>query len=321
MTVPARGRGAAGIVAVGLLLASLPILSERTYVMTLGYQLLLWTTLAVSWNLFSGFANYPSFGHGMFFGIGVYTTSTVLTATSLPYGIAFLASFVVTGAIAVLLGLALFRSPRFRGDLFGLVTLVLAFVVATVVSNTSLFDGGTGVFVRAAAEGTLLDNSPARLYLTVLAIATLTTALAYLIASGRWGLGLTAIRDDEEVAESSGVNTYRVKVLTFGLSAGLAGLVGSPHAVFLGYVEVGSVFPLSIPLFVLMMAILGGTTTWFGPIIGAVLVTSAQQALIGQGQAEVSQIIIGMLLVVLILVWPTGLGGLLRRRPRKEVAS
>jgi branched-chain amino acid transport system permease protein len=318
MTIGARGRATTAIVGAGLLLAVLPMISDRTYVLTLGYQLLLWTTLAVSWNLFSGFANYPSFGHGMFFGIGVYATSTVLTATSLPYVMAFVASGVMAGGVAVLLGLLLFRSPRFRGDLFGLVTLVLAFVVATVVSNTNLLDGGTGVFVRAAAEGTVLDNSPPRLYLAVLAVATLTVVLAYRIASGRWGLGLTAIRDDEEVAEASGVNTYKFKVLTFGLSAGLAGLVGSPHAVFLGYVEVGSVFPLSIPLFVLMMAILGGTTTWYGPIIGAVLVTAAQQALIGQGQAEVSQIIIGMLLVVLILLWPTGLGGLLRHRAPKE---
>lgn len=297
--------------ALGLLL---PLVAGGGYPVTLGFQFLVWVVLAVSWNVFSGSAGYPSFGHGVFFGVGVYTTSTLLTRTDLPLPVIIVVSGLVPAALAAVVGAAMFASSRFRGDLFGLVTLALAFIVATVVSNVEVLDGGRGVFVRESAAGTFLANDPVRLYLLVLVLAVGTVALALAISRSRWGAALTAIRDDEAVAESLGVATYRCKVGTFALSGGLAGLVGSPQAVYLGYVEVGAVFALSIPLFVVIMAILGGTTTWYGPVLGAALIVGAREVLLDLGDPDLAQIVIGLLLVAVIVLLPTGLGGLAHRR-------
>jgi branched-chain amino acid transport system permease protein len=313
--VPTRPiRPIAAIAVCTVLALLLPVVSSSGYPLTLGFQFLVWVVLAVSWNVFSGSAGYPSFGHGVFFGVGIYTTSTLLNHTGLPLPVIIVLAGLVPAALAAVVGAAMFASPRFRGDLFGLVTLALAFVVATVVGNIDLIDGGRGVFIREAAAGTFLANEPVRLYLLALVLAVGTVALALAISRGRWGTALTAIRDDEAVAESLGVATYRYKVGTFALSAGLAGLVGAPQAVYLGYVEVGAVFALSIPLFVVIMAILGGTTTWYGPVLGAALIVGARELLLDLGDPDLAQIVIGLLLVAVIVALPTGLGGLASRR-------
>ncbi|WP_369138066.1 branched-chain amino acid ABC transporter permease [Modestobacter versicolor] len=321
--MPTRLRRPVAVIAACTVLgALLPVVTGTGYPVTLGFQFLVWVVLAVSWNVFSGSAGYPSFGHGVFFGIGIYTTSTLLTRTDLPLPVVVLLSGLVPAALAAAVGAAMFASPRFRGDLFGLVTLALAFIVATVVSNVDVLDGGRGVFVREAAAGTFLANDPVRLYLLALAMAVGTVLVALAIARSRWGTALTAIRDDEGVAESLGVSTYRYKVGTFAVSGGLAGLVGSPQAVYLGYIEVGAVFALSIPLFVVIMAILGGTTTWYGPVLGAALIVGARELLLDLGDPDLAQIVIGLLLVAVIVALPAGIGGLAgRRRVLRDAAQ
>src|SRR5690606_17642217 len=112
---------------------------------------------------------------------------------------------------------------------------------------------------------------------------------------------------------SLGVPTYRYKVVAFVVSGTLAGLAGAPQAVFLGYVEVGAVFALNIPLFVIMMAILGGMGRWWGPVIGAALVVSLREALLGLGSPEMAQIVVGLSLVVVIALMPHGVSGFISR--------
>lgn len=298
--------------ALGVVAALMFVPTMGSFWTTFGLQLCIWIVLAVSWNVFSGFGGYPSFGHGVFYGAGVYTVATLVTRTDWPFAVVLVAAGVVPAAIAALLGAAIFSSPRFRGDIFGLVTLALTFVVATIVSNTPAIDGGSGVFVRGSAE--VFGGGTEGLYWLALVLAAGTVAVSWAIARARWGRGLAAIRDDEHVAEGLGVPTYRYKVATFALSAGLAGLAGAPQALFLGYIESGTTFALSVSLFVIMMAILGGMTTWYGPLIGAIAVTALQEYLLGMASAQVNQIILGSILVVLILAWPRGVGGEIQRR-------
>lgn len=311
-------------IAAGTVLTLLvPLLIPGGFAVTFGFQFLIWVVLAVSWNIFSGNAGYPSFGHGVFFGIGIYTTTTLMTQTRLPILVIVLIAGLIPAAVAAALGIAMFGSKQFRGDLFGLVTLALAFIVPTIIANIPALDGGTGVSIRERAEETFIGNDPVRLYLLAAAMAVLTVVFALFVSRSRWGAGLTAIKDDEQVAESLGVPTYRYKVVTFAVSAGIAGAIGAPQALFLGYVEVGAVFALSIPLFVIMMAILGGTSTWYGPVLGALLIVGAREALLGTGNPEAGQIAIGVLLVLVIIVVPGGIGGLItaRRRGAKEVTG
>lgn len=308
-----------GILAAAVLLVLVPFLVPgNLYIVAFGFQLMVWIVLATSWNVFSGAAGYPSFGHGVFFGIGIYTTAVLLRAfPGLPFVVTILVSGLVSAAVAAALGAAMFASSRFRSDLFGLVTLALAFVVPTIALNIPAIDGGAGVSLLQAAEGTFVGNDPVRLYLTAVVLALLTVALTVVIWRGRWGRALSGIRDDEQVAESLGVPTYRYKVGTFALSAGLAGLIGAPQAVFLGYVDVAAVFSFTVPLFVVMMSILGGVTKWYGPILGAVVIVVLQEILRGLGVPEIAQIVVGLLLVLFIVVLPRGVGGLFESRRRK----
>lgn len=310
LATPAGVAVAVAAVLVVAALMFLPLLGS--FWTSFGLQLCIWVVLAVSWNVFSGFSGYPSFGHGVFFGVGVYAAATLLTRTDLPFVVALAAAAAVPALLAATVGAAIFLSPRFKGDVFGLVTLALTFVVATIVANTPAIDGGSGVFVRGGTQ--VFGGGPDGLYRLALLLAAGTVVVSFMVARTRWGRGLAAIRDDEQVAEGLGVPTYRYKVVTFAVSAGLAGLAGVPEALFLGYVEVGTTFALSIPLFVIMMAILGGMTTWYGPLIGAVVVVALQEYLIGLGPAEVNQIVLGLVLVVLILLWPRGVGGEIERR-------
>jgi len=283
------------------------------FAVSFGYQFLIWVALALSWNLFSGNSGYASFGHGVFFGLGTYTAAALLRSTDVPFIVALLGAGAVGGALALIVGLAVFSSPRFAGDLFGLVTLAMAFIVMTMVSNVSFLDGGTGVFVREHVTGTWIGSSTDNLYIVAALLAGLTALIAIGASTTRWGMALRSIRDDEGVAESLGVPTYRYKVVAFVVSGTLAGLAGAPQAVFLGYVEVGAVFALNIPLFVIMMAILGGMGRWWGPVIGAALVVSLREALLGLGSPEMAQIVVGLSLVVVIALMPHGVSGFISR--------
>lgn len=304
------------IATVALLLVS--FIFPNSYVAAFAFQLMTWIVLAMSWSLFSGNSGYASFGHGVFFGLGTYATAAVLRTTDLPFGVAMIVAGLVGGGLALIVGLAVFSSPRFAGDLFGLITLALAFIVMTIVSNLDWLDGGTGVFVREFVVGTWIGASTTNLFIVATLLAGLTAVIAILAWKTRWGAALQAIRDDEHVAESLGIATYRQKVLAFAASGTLAGLIGAPQAVFLGYLEVGTVFALNVPLFVLMMVILGGIGRWWGAVIGAVVIVLLREVLLGLGSADLAQIVVGVALIVVIIVMPHGISGFfVRMRARK----
>ena len=302
------------ILLAGVVLAMVVVPAFGTnFQVTFGFQFLIWICLALSWSMFSGNSGYASFGHGVFFGIGTYIAAAVLRETDLPFVVALLAAGVVAGLLALVVGLAVFASPRFAGDLFGLITLAMAFIVMTIVSNVSFLDGGTGVFVREHVTDMWIGSSTRHLFIVAALLVLLCGVVSILASTTRWGAALRSIRDDEAVAESLGVPTYRYKVVTFVISGALAGLAGAPQAVYLGYVEVGTVFALTIPLFVIMMAILGGMTSWWGPVVGAAVVVTLREALLGIGSPEPAQVIVGLSLVAVIAVMPHGISGFVSR--------
>ena len=302
----------------GSLLAFYPslvaLLGLGSYWIVLGFQILIWVTLATSWNFFSGYSGYASFGHGAFFGLGMYTTATLLLRTNLPVVLALALSGGVAAMLAWFTGFVVFRLQQFRGELFSLLTLAMTFIVATVVNNVDWLDGGGGVFLRQNAVASTWGADGVRLYYAALVIALSCVYLAYAIYHTRWGQALFAIRDDEDVAEGLGVPTFAYKNLTFALSAFFAGAIAGPQALFLGYLETATAFAVTIPLLALMMAILGGAAVWYGPVLGALLVTLMRQLLTGGETAELNQIAIGMVFILTILFLPHGLAGLVQRR-------
>jgi len=278
-----------------------------------------WVSLATSWNILSGYAGYFSFGHAAFFGAGVYATATLTTAFNVP----FLWTLPAAGLVATLLGTAIaavvFRVRGVRGELFGLLTLAVTFVLSTIALNTKI-DGGPGVFLAAVPIPTLLGAPATTLYHLALAVALLSAFAALAIYRSRWGMGLFAIRDDEDVAEVLGVPTYRYKLVAFALSCFIAGLIGGIHAMFVTYVTVAETFSVGLTVDAIMMAALGGTRFWYGPALGAVIVTALTQSLTGGESAVLNRALIGAILIVVIVFLPDGVAGGLPRRARRATA-
>ncbi len=210
-----------------------------------------------------------------------------------------------------------FRVRGVRGELFALLTLAITFVLATIVLNTPI-DGGPGVFLAAVPVPPWLGSPHAMLYVLSLIVALGSVAAAYEIQRSRWGTGLFVIRDDEDVGEVLGVPTYRYKVFAFAVSCFIAGVVGGIYALFVTYVTVPDVFSIGLAVDAIMMAALGGTRSWFGPAIGAAIVSGLTQTLTGGQSAILNRALIGAVLIAVIVFLPDGVAGGLgrwRRRP------
>ena len=294
------------IAGAGVLLAFVPQLGLPAFYDSLLYLMLSWVVLATSWNILSGYTGYFSFGHGAFFGVGIYTTATLLSRYEWP----FLWTLPMAALAAALLGLALgavvFRVRGIRGEVFALLTLAVTFVVGTIVVNTPI-DGGQGVSLSAVPVPRIGPTQSSTFYLLALAAAVLTLLVAWAIVASRFGAGLFAIHDDEDAAEVMGVPTYRYKLMAFGISCALAGVAGGIHALFLSYVTSGEVFTIAVPLTVVLMSVLGGTRHWAGPAVGAVAITALLYSFTAADHAVAGKAVSGAILIAAILFMPDGI--------------
>jgi branched-chain amino acid transport system permease protein len=303
--VSERRRFLVGVASAALVLGLLPLLGMPAFYESFLYLVFHWIALATSWSLLSGYAGYFSFGHGAFFGAGMYTTTT-LAAT---FGVPFLATLPVAAAVAALLsasiGAVVFRVKRLRGELFGLLTLAITFVLATIVLNTRL-DGGPGVYLSNVPLPRLVPSPTGTFYVLALGLVLVTVTAAFVITRSRLGLGLFAIHDDEDVAEVEGVPTFAYKLAAFALSAGIAGVAGGIHAMYVSYVTVGDTFSITVPLYVVLMSVLGGARHWLGPAVGATIITVSLYTFTGGEQAILGRAVVAFVLIVVILLLPAG---------------
>ena len=311
-------RAAGGFVLFGLALGAIPFLGLPAFYETFLYLLLHAVVLATSWNILSGYSGYFSFGHGAFFGTGVYVTAALVAQ----YNWSFLATLPLAAGAAAALGLALgavvFRVRALRGELFALLTLAITFVLATIMLNK--VDGGPGIQVMTDIPK-LAPTASGALYLLMLAIALITVWSAYAVFYSRFGTGLFAIHDDEDVAEVMGVPTYRFKLAAFCLSCALAGLAGGIHAVFVSYVTVAETFSIALAVNVVLMSALGGTRHWLGPAIGAIVITALLYGFTA-GQAPVlGRALVGVILIAVIVLMPEGILGKVLKHWRRKSAT
>src|SRR3954463_4687796 len=312
------------LLACGVALACVPLLKLPAFYESFLYLVFYWIVLATSWNILSGYSGYFSFGHGAFFGTGMYTTATLPVKAGMP----FLWTLPVCAGLAALFGVGIgavvFRAGRLRGELFALLTLAVSYVLATIILNTPI-DGGPGVSLAGVAVPRLGPSVPSTFYLLALALAVVTLAIAYQGQRASLGRGLFAIHDDEDVAEVIGVPTYRFKLAALAISCALAGIAGGIHALFVSYVTVGETFSIVVPLSVVLMSVLGGARHWAGPAIGAAIITALLYAFTASNYAVAGRAAVGLILIVVILFMPQGvLGQVLRwtqRRTPKPMGS
>ncbi|HWN15115.1 MAG TPA: branched-chain amino acid ABC transporter permease [Candidatus Dormibacteraeota bacterium] len=271
------------------------------YYRSLALAILADVALAVAWALFSGPTRYLSLATGAFFGAGAYTTAVVLGR--LPWPLPVLAAAVVAAAMALLVGtLAL----RLRGPYFAVFTFGLAELAKhTLIWFETSITGTVGRLL-------LSPPGPVALYYTVLAVAALAVTTAVALPRSRWGVALIGIGADEERAETLGIDTTRVKIGVFALSAAFMGAIGGAMAPRWTYLD-PQVFNPLVSFQTVIMALLGGPATVAGPILGAVFLGLLSEILLVKFR-YLYMLTLGLVLIVVVLVLPGGLAGLVRRR-------
>ena len=271
------------------------------YYRSLALAILADVGLAVAWAFFSGPTRYLSLATGAFFGAGAYTTAVVMAR--LPWPLPVLAAAAVAAAMALLVGtLAL----RLRGPYFAVFTFGLAELAKhTLIWFETSITGTVGRLL-------LSPPGPVTLYYTVLAVAGLAVATAMALPRGRWGVALIGIGADEERAETLGIDTTRVKIGVFALSAAFMGAVGGAMAPRWTYID-PQVFNPLVSFQTVIMALLGGPATVAGPILGAVFLGLVSEILLVKFR-YLYMLSLGLVLIVVVLLLPAGLSGLRRTR-------
>lgn len=285
------------------------------------YTVFFWVAQASSWNLFTGFSGYFSFGQGAFYGVGVYAVGVLAVKQGWPFLPSLVAGAVLAALLGVFIGVVVFRLRRLRGEIFALMTLAVAFVMGAVARVSTTIDGGQGIPLSNIEVPESLGSFPVMTFRLGLIVAVLAVVCAQLVQNSRLGWGLFSIRDDEDVAETLGVPTFRFKMVALGISTFLAGLSGAVHALQISYVTIEEVFNIRVPLMVILMSILGGMRHWMGPVLGALVVHTLSDRLNSAGLQEVSDFIIGGLLILMIVVVKEGLYLRIHRRPWRALAG
>lgn len=283
------------------------------YLFFAGYVVLQFVVLATGWNVMGGYAGYVNFGAGAFFAVGAYTAAAVSKAFGWPLPVQILTATLAAGLLGLAVGVL---TLRLRGVFFSIATVAIAVVIETAVLNWAYMGGARGMTAVQPDTPAGFATYMRWLFVVMAVLAVLAVAVARIVERSRLGRGLRALRDDELAAESAGVPTLRLKVMAATLSGALMGMAGAPYALYLGFIEPTSVFSLNYAVSALAMPVIGGTASWLGPVIGAVLLASAQQTVSVTVSSELNVLIVGVLLIVFVVAAPQGILGLLRK-PRK----
>jgi branched-chain amino acid transport system permease protein len=223
--------------------------------------------------------------------------------------------------VSGLLGLGIgYLTLRLRGVFFSIATLALAVVLETAVVNWEFVGGAKGINIIRPSQVPLFGNYVEFLFMVMGALAVGAVAVAWFIEHSRVGRGFAAIRDNEEAAECMGVPTLRLKLLATTVSGCLMGVAGAPFPYYITFVEPSSAFNLSYAVNSLAMPMVGGTTSWIGPVIGAVLLGTAQQIATVTISSELNLLIVGLVLVTFVVIAPDGILGLILRIARRARA-
>lgn len=284
-----------------VLLVAFPLVRPPLFFLTLLFSVFMYVALTQSWNLLGGYTGYVSLGHVAFFAVGAYTTAVCMTR----YGLSPFATSILGGVLAGLLALVVgYPVLRLKGAYFTISSLLLAVVMQLVFLNWDLVGSSTGLWYKLMPV--TIEVNRIMFYETMLLLAIVVTLIVRHVERTRFGAGLVAIREDEDVARTMGINTAQLKIKAFVLGAFLAGVVGGIYGYYMSYVHPDITFSMSTSLLILLMSFFGGCRTWAGPLLGAVVLSLANQLIVTFIGAEISRVLYGLLLVVVIIFMPDG---------------
>jgi branched-chain amino acid transport system permease protein len=268
----------------------------------------LWAALSGAWNLMAGYGGLVSLGQSAFFGIGAYTTAVLYSTYGISPWIGLVAGVVLTSSTAVLISWPCFR---LRGAFFSLATMVFPIVMEIVANNwKSVTRGPSGIAMpfKPSLSNFMFESRWAYLA-AAFALMMIVYAITRWIHRGRLGLYLIAMRDDQDAAESLGVEPVRVKLLITMISAALTSVGGFLYAQYILFLDPPSVFSINISVQIALFSLIGGLSTPLGPIVGSVIMTPLDGILstfLGGGPRL---LIYGAVLLAVVLIAPQGVVG------------
>lgn len=265
-----------------------------------------WITCSVGWNLLGGFTGQVSFGFAVFYGLGAYATALMINAGRSPY-FAFLAAAGVAMLASFLVGLPTFR---LRGPYFVIATIGVGEATRVVMNNLDITGGSSGLRIVESRAFHQLEH-----YYTAIVLVALAVAISSLIAHSKFGLALRAVKQDQDAAAGLGVNPYTSKLWIHAVAAALTGMAGGVYARYHAFIYPGDVFAFSTSISILLMPVIGGIGTVWGPVLGGMIFGMVEEELTVHFQ-NTHLLLYGSLLILIILFEPDGLLGLLRRLAR-----
>lgn len=298
--------------AVGAAVFAAALIFNNEYVFFAGYTVLHFVVLATAWNILGGYCGYVNFGSAAFFALGAYSTVFLHKTYPLPIPLLILIGGTVSGIVGLGTG---YLTLRLRGAFFAIATLALAVVLQTLVMNWDYVGGARGAYVirpNSIAVGPWTISYMQYLFATMLVLAVVALTTARLVERSRLGYGFAAIRDDELAAEACGVPTLRLKLIATTLSGAFMGMAGAPFPYYIGYLQPSSAFGLEYAVNSIAMPMIGGTTSWVGPLVGALLLGTLQQIATVTISSHLNLLIVGLLLVGFVIAAPNGIVGLVR---------
>ena len=318
---------------IGAVVFALALLLRSDYLFFAGYVVLQFVVLATAWNILGGYCGYVNFGSAAFFAIGVYTSVALgkLGVNPARYLPEFLAGWLkpllplpipalllAAGMIAGIIGLGMgYLTLRLRGVFFAIATLAMAVVLQTLIINWDFVGGARGAYVLRPRVAPLIGGEYVQyLFLLMLGMCVIVLATARAIERSALGYGFAAIRDDEAAAEASGVPTLRLKLIATGLSGGFMGMAGAPLPFYVTYLDPASGFSLNYAVNAIAMPLIGGTSSWLGPVVGAIVVGGLQEYLRVTISSAVNVLVAGVLMVAFVILAPQGIVGLFQKRKR-----
>jgi len=314
------------IVVIAAGLALIPVLDERSFnLQRIVFNLLWYAILASAWNIVGGYVGQISFGHAAFLGLGAYVTGILWSQTGLNPLLTLPLAGLVAAGYAVLVGIP---TLRLRGPYFAIATIGVGEATRLFFVN---FDDIFGVTLTKGVTGISLPLfDPVQVHYATIAVFVVTMITTMYIRAGRFGIGLFAINMDVDAAETAGVPTARLQVIALAISAFFSATAGTLYAARQQFLDPATMFGFDKSIAIVLMPIVGGLGTVWGPVFGAILYSTVQDQLSSLVRNPyLPAVIYGLLLVLIVMFEPLGVAGLIGRggrlarsllRPREDLS-
>ena len=282
----------------------------NNFVLRFATDILLFAIMASAWNIIGGYTGYASFGNVVFFGIGAYITAIFMNLLNMNFFLALFLSGLGGGLFAFLMGLPILR---LTGHYFAIATLGVAEAMKALVQNLEITEGNGGMYLPVMDLS--VNASYKFFYFTALGVLIILIIVTAVILRSKLGYGMIAIREDEDAANSLGINTTVFKCISFAISGFFTSLAGSIYAYQQGFIKPEPVFSVLVTVKMIVMGVFGGIGSLFGPLIGAATIEIISEFLSNYFLVA-HTLFFGTIIIIAILFFPKGLADMFSGRKK-----